>query len=202
MRWWRRCSYASSAPSSPWPFFGRDHVSRQLRSGLLRGASGHQRSASWSTRTPLPSLQVQRPPPRRTPARRGRLSAAGTPDWLDWWGGPGPYLDWWVPLAGGVLGIGTGCLLVLTVFVPLGALLDAHERRHDDPLETRRLLAFVFGVVGIGALVGALVLVGPGPSSASGDVRPSRLSNMLSAAVTLLRLVSGKLDNANGLTAG
>src|SRR3954471_17744094 len=70
-------------------------------------------------------------------------------------GGPSPYLDWWVPLAGGVRGIGTGFLLVLTVFVPLGALLDAHERRHDDPLETRRLLAFVLGVVGIGALVGA-----------------------------------------------
>jgi hypothetical protein len=105
--------------------------------------------------------------------------------------GPTPYIDWSLFAVGGTAITCLGCVLVLAVFLPVGALLDARPAWRSDRPEARQLLAFAGFILGLLTAAVGLILADPNPDRSEGDPDPNRVERMLAALRELGNVLVG-----------
>jgi hypothetical protein len=116
--------------------------------------------------------------------------------------GPTPYIDWSLLALGGIVGTCLACVLVLVVFLPAGALLDARTAWRGDRPEARRLLAFAGFILGLLTAAVGLIVADPDPVQLDGDPDPSRVERVLAASHDFVNVLVGGSSQAPVAPAG
>lgn len=113
-----------------------------------------------------------------------------------------PFLDWSFPAVAAAAAAAAGCLFVLVVVVPVGAALDARMTWRSDRREAQRLCAFVIGMLGLGLVIAAMVMVGPPRSELDDSPPPDRIQSMIESLHTVVGLLLGTSDARSSAAAG